>query len=382
MTIRVLHVATVPATLHFMRGQTAYMAERGIELAFATSDGPERIAFAEEEGAPTHVVEMRRALSPAHDVGALARLVALVRRLRPDIVHAHTPKGGLLGTTAASLAGVPRRIYQLHGLRYVGAEGWRRRLLSETERASCAMATEVIAVSHSIRRTIAADGLCPRDKMQVLANGSAQGVDATGTFDPALLPPGAREAFRSEHGLRPDDWVVLFVGRLARDKGIGELLAAWEIVRRRVPRARLCVVGPIEDVEPALLADARARPETIQLVGPLQDVERAYAAADVMVLPTYREGFSTVLLEAAAMGLPRVASEVDGCVDAIEPGRTGTLVPAHTVEPLARALLRYHDEPDLARAHGEAARQDVVRRFRPADVWRELAALYLSAARP
>ena len=379
MRLRVLHVATVPATLRFLRGQAAFMAEHGIELRFVTSEGAERHAFAAEQGVVTHAVQMRRALSPGHDLGALARLVALVRREDPDIVHAHTPKAGLLGMMAASLARVPRRIYTLHGLRYVGARGWRRRLLASTERAACALATDVVAVSSSIRRTIASDGLCPLDKTRVLAHGSAQGVDAAGCFDPARLPAGTREAFRAAHGLAPDSWVVLFVGRLARDKGIGELLAAWEIVRRRVPAARLCLVGPVEDVDPALLADAGARAETVRLVGPIEDVERAYAAADVLVLPSYREGFSTVLLEAAAMQLPRVATSVDGCTDAIEPGRTGTLVPPRTVEPLARALLRYRDEPRRAREHGEAARRDVVQRFRPVDVWRELAALYLSA---
>ncbi|MCA9653404.1 MAG: glycosyltransferase family 4 protein [Myxococcales bacterium] len=375
MTIRVLHVTTVPMTLRFLRGHAAFMAEHGIELQFVTSDGPERLAFAEQEGVVTHAVEMRRAISPAHDLVALSRLVGVVRRVAPDIVHSHTPKGGLLGTMAGRIARVPRRIYHLHGLRYASEQGWRRRLLMETERSACAMATEVISVSHSVRRSIAADGLCPFDKLRVLAHGSG-GVDSGGTFDPARVPADARAELRAAHGLSEDDWVVLFVGRLAKDKGIRELLAAWEIVERRAPRARLLVVGPVEDVDPELLAAARARPQTITLVGPHRQVERAYAASDVLVLPTYREGFSTVLLEAAAMRLPRVASAVDGCTDAIDHGRSGLLVPPREAEPLAEALLRYHDHPELAAAHAEVARRDVVERFQPVEVLRELAALY------
>ena len=146
MTIRVLHVTTVPMTLRFLRGHAAFMAEHGIELQFVTSDGPERLAFAEQEGVVTHAVEMRRAISPAHDLVALSRLVGVVRRVAPDIVHSHTPKGGLLGTMAGRIARVPRRIYHLHGLRYASQQGWRRRLLMETERSACAMATEVISV--------------------------------------------------------------------------------------------------------------------------------------------------------------------------------------------------------------------------------------------
>lgn len=379
--LRVLQVTTVPATLGFFRGQAAFMAEHGIELRFVCSDGPERVAFEAEEGVVTHAIEMRRAISPRSDVRALRELVRLVRRVGPHVMHAHTPKGGLLGTAAATLARVPRRVYTVHGLRYTGAGGWQRRLLAEAERATCAMATDVVAISHSVRRRLSADGLCAFDRTRVLAHGSV-GVDALGRFDPARLPAGAGESFRAEHDLRPEDWVVLFVGRVTRDKGIRELLAAWEIVARRVPRARLCIVGPTEDVEPELLERMRRGSASIRRVGPVRRIERAYAAADVLVLPSYREGFSTVLLEAAAMRVPRVASAVDGCTDAIEDGRTGRLVPPRAVEPLAEALARVHEEPDLAARWAEQARRVVVERYQPTDIWRELAALYLRPRRP
>ena len=376
MTIRVLHVTTVPMTLRFLRGQAGFLRTRGIELEFASSGGPELTRFSTDAGVPAHPVEMRRAISPGPDLVALAKLVAVIRRVKPDIVHAHTPKGGLLGTTAASLAGVKARIYHLRGLRYEGDEGWRRRLLCEAERSTCSMATQVISVSHSIRKRIVADGLCPSSKIRVLANGSGQGVDSLGVFNPERVSSTARSEFRKTHGLTDRDWVALFVGRLANDKGIRELLAAWRIVVERAPRARLCIVGPVEDVDPSVLRSAERLSETVRLAGPHRNIEQVYPAADVLVLPTYREGFSNVLLEAAAMGVPRIASAVDGCTDAVEDGQTGALVPPRDAAALAAAILHYYEDPTTATRHAEAARADVVARFQPQAIWHALADLY------
>jgi glycosyltransferase involved in cell wall biosynthesis len=376
--VRLVHVFTVGDSLMFVRGQVGWMRERGIETSVVTSPGPLLDEFAAREGVPAAGVEMPRSVTPLRDLGALRRLVAVLRRVRPHIVHAHTPKGGLLGMAAARLAGVPVRVYHMRGLPMLSATGARRRLLRATERASCALAQRVICVSRSVRDVAVAEGIVPAGKVRVLLGGSGNGVDARGRFDGDADGAEARAALRAELGIPADAFVVGFVGRLVADKGVVELAEAWARVREALPGAHLLAVGPWEPQDPVpgavrerLEADPRAH-----LPGRRPDVPALYRAMDVVALPTYREGFPNVLLEAAAMRLPAVATAVPGCVDALVDGVTGTLVPARDAGALADALLRYARDPELARRHGAQGRERVLREFAQERLWEELLAEY------
>jgi len=373
---RLVHVMTVGESLRFLGGQTRFMQARGIEVHAVTSPGPELEAFGVREGVPTHAVEMPRRIAPLQDLVALWRLYRLLRRLRPHVVHAHTPKGGLLGTLAAWLARVPVRIYHMRGLPLVTATGWRRTLLGATEMVACRFAHQVLCVSHSIRDVAVAERLCAPDKIKVLRGGSGNGVDAEGIFTPASHGPVHRDGTRARLGIPAEALVVGFVGRLVRDKGIVELAEAWRLVRESHPEAHLLAVGPQEPrdpVPPATLAflgaDAR-----VHLVGAAAAAPML-AAMDVLALPTYREGFPNVLLEASAMELPVVATQVAGCTDAVH-ATTGTLVPPRDAAALAAAIRRYLDDPALRRAHGTAGRARVMRDFRQQDIWAAIHAEY------
>jgi glycosyltransferase involved in cell wall biosynthesis len=373
---------TVPVSLTFLSGQASYVRSRGFSVHAITSPGPELAAFAEREGAQAHAIPMPRAITPLQDLAAVYRLWRLLRRIDAPIVHAHTPKGGLLGMIAATLARTPVRIYHVRGLPFVTERGLRRRLLRLTERISCGLAHQVFAVSDSMRSILVVDGLCPPDKIKVLLGGSGNGVDATGKFTPA--PPAVRSAARGSLGIPGDAPVVGFVGRLARDKGVAELAAAWRTLRERDPDLHLLIVG-WNELEPSLaplLAALEADPR-VHVTGPRGDTPQLYAAMDVIALPTYREGFPNVALEAAAMKLPIVATAVPGCVDAVQDGVTGTLVPARDGDALAAALQRYLSDPRLRAAHGEAARRRVLADFRREAIWQALVAEYdrLAAAR-
>ncbi len=375
---RLLHITTVSETLGFLIGQVGYLRAQGFEVHALSSPGEWLGTFAARERVPVHAVELLRRITPLQDLRALSRIRRVLRRLRPVIVHGHTPKGGLLGMIAATLERVPVRVYHLHGLPLMTATGMRRQLLTWTERVSCRLAHQVFCVSHSLREVAIAEGLCPADKIKVLLGGSINGVDAVGRFNPGRLPEGTRAAIRARYGIPTEATVVGFVGRIVRDKGMVELAAAWRALRERFPQLHLFLVGPFEpqDPVPAEVTALFHSDPRIHLAGVCWETPPLYAAMDFMVLPTYREGFPVVPLEAAAMGLPTIATRIPGCIDAIEDRRTGLLVPPRDAAALAEALAVYLREPKLWHRHGRAARERVLRDFRQEALWEALAAEY------
>ena len=368
---------TAPEALLFLRGQAGFMRARGIETQVISSPGEGLARFGADEGVETAAVPMARRITPLADLQALFRLVREFRRRRPVIVHAHTPKGGLLGMIAACLVRVPVRIYHISGLPFVTASGSRRFLLRATEQVSCALAHRVLCVSRSVREVAVAEHVCAPGKISVLLGGSINGVDAQQRFNPARHGD-ARQATRSRLGIPPEAIVVGFVGRLVRDKGIAELARMFQLLRDELPRLHLLLVGPFEPQDPVdpLVRQQLADDPRVHHAGLDWNTPPYYAAIDLFALPTWREGFGVVLIEAAAMGLPVVATRVPGCVDAVEDGVTGLLVPPRDPEALAAAVRRYLGDPALARRHGEAGRARVLRDFQQEKMWAALETFY------
>jgi len=375
-----MHVMTVPASFHFLRGQIRFMRDRGFDLRAIASPGDAHDWFRGEEGIETQQLAMSRSLTPVRDLVALLRLVAAFRRWRPDIVHAHTPKGGLLGMIAAFVTGVPVRIYHLRGLPLLTARGPRRAVLVIAERISCALAHRVISVSPSLRRAALDDGLCPPEKIVTLLGGSGNGVDAEVAFGPAPGDLQERESVRRRYGIPSDALVVGFVGRLVRDKGLAELSAAWATLRQRFPDAHLLLVGGAEPelaLPPVVLRQLQAD-DRVHLTGAVAGVRALYTAMDVLTLPSYREGFPNVILEASAMALPVVTTTATGCVDAVAEGETGLTVPAGDSGALADAITRYLRDPALRATHGASGRARVQREFHRPAVWQALLEEYMT----
>ncbi len=377
--ITLVHITTVPESLMFVEGQVGYMKARGFDIVGLSSPGEWLTRFAEREGVPVYAVEMPRRITPWHDILAVLKLIWVLRRIRPQIVHAHTPKGGLLGMLGAWLSRVPVRLYHMHGLPYLTATGWRRRLLMWSEYLSCRFAHRVICVSASVRAVAVDAGLCSADKIRVLLQGSCNGVDAAVRFNPFLHAAELRTATRRKYDIPCETMVVGFVGRLVRSKGIVELADAWATLRQEFPRVHLLLVGPAEsgDPVPAEVERRLHHDPRVHLVGEEWDIPPVYAAMDLLVLPTYREGFPIVLLEAAAMKLAIVATSVPGCIDAVQDGVTGTLIPPYAPQQLAEAMRRYLNDPDLRHRHGEAARERVLRDFSDQDIWEAVYEEYL-----
>lgn len=376
--VRLVHVTTAPQTLWFLQGQIGYLKARGVDVWALSSPGELLDRFGEREGIPVGELAMARRITPVRDLATTVRLWRWLRNVRPDIVDAHTPKGGLLGMLGAWLARVPVRIYHMHGLPFTTATGLRRRLLRGAERVSCLLAHQVLCVSASLRDAAVQEGLCSPDKMAVIGHGSINGVAAETSFNPARVGVAARSAARGAHGIPLDAEVIGFVGRVVRDKGLIELVEAWRTLRAERPALHLLVVGTLEPqdplpphVEQLMRSDPR-----VHLIGFHWDTPSLYSAMDVAVLPTYREGFGLVAVEAAAMELPVVATSVPGCVDAVRDGVTGTLVPARDAAALADAIRRYLLDPGLRHRHGSAGRERILRDFRQEEIWEQMYAEY------
>jgi lipopolysaccharide/colanic/teichoic acid biosynthesis glycosyltransferase/glycosyltransferase involved in cell wall biosynthesis len=370
----VVHVTTVPGTLGFLKGQIGHLKSKGSVVWAVATPGPALEAFGERMEIQVRGVPMARRITPFADLGAVVRLWRLFRRLRPDVVHGHTPKGGLLAMIAAALAGVPVRFYTVHGLPLETATGWKRALLTWTERVSCFLAHRVHPVSESLSRVVLRERICSPARLFHMGPGTIDGVDAERRFAPGPESDLAALALRARLAIPDDAPVVGFVGRLVRDKGVHDLVEAWKLLRTEVPGVHMIVAGGFEPQDPVGEDAARTLREDprIHLLGHVDSMAGVYAAMDVLALPTYREGFPQTPLEAAAMEVPVVATRVTGCVDAVVHGVTGTLVPTRFPRALATALASYLQNPDLRRLHGAAARRRVLEKFRPQEFWSAL----------
>lgn len=331
----------------------------GFRVLLVSSPGELLDSTAAGAGVERIALPMRRCIAPLSDLIALLRLVWLLGDRRPDLVEFSTPKAGLLGSLAALLRGVPRRVYMLRGLKLERSRGFKRKVLLAAERLACACADVVLCNSESLRSEALALRLAPEDKLLVLGEGSSNGVDVE-RFSPG--PSTVRETF----GIPRDAPLVGYVGRLTRDKGLPELVEAFDLILRAEPSARLLLTGWFDAAEDALDPALRKRilnHPRIYCTGFVGSTAPYYRAMDVLVLPTWREGFPNAVLEAAATGIPVVTTESTGARDSIVPEVTGLLIPPGYPGAIYEAVLKLLRDPERRHRMGRAARAWVVEHY-------------------
>jgi glycosyltransferase involved in cell wall biosynthesis len=372
-----IHVTTVPQTLNFFNGQVDYLTQSGFTVYLVSSPKSEPVNNADNSSRLLAGIPMNRAISPFSDIVALFKLWSLFRNIRPDIVHAHTPKAGLLGTIGARLAGVRVVFVSLFGLPQMTRSGWVQRLLNFTTWLSCSLADRVWCDSFSMREYVVQQKLCQRNKIVVFGRGSVNGIDAVQQFNRAKYSAESQELRRNL--CIPFGATVLgYIGRVVKDKGMHELVGAWKNLAGRHADMHLLIVGPFEENDP-LSAEDKLFMESdprIHLVGPQRVVAPFFSMMDIFIMPSYREGFGVTNIEASAMELPVVSTLIPGCIDSVQDGVTGTLVPVRDIEALKSAIEIYIDDVQLRKEHGKNGRERVLRDFQPEVIWKELSKEY------
>jgi len=350
---------THPQTCLTLTGRLRALRNAGFRVTLISSPGELLDRTATREGVEAIGLPIEREIAPLADLVSLLRLCWVLWRLKPDLAEFSTPKAGLLGSLAARLVGVPARVYMLRGLKLETSKGIKRTILLAAERTSSRLAHVVLCNSESMRSEALSLGIAPAAKLHLLGSGSSNGVNVE------RFSPGS-STVRNDLNIPKEAKVVGFVGRLTRDKGVPELIEAFDTIAKKEPDAHLLLVGWFDAAEDALDDWTRARIQShprIHCTGFVADTAPYYRAMDLMVLPSWREGFPNAVLEAAATGLPVITTECTGSRDSVVPEVTGQLIPPGYPEAISEAVLKLLGDPVRRWSMGQAARVWVCAHF-------------------
>lgn len=377
--MNILHVVNISFVIpYFLGKQLNWFVEKGHKEYIVCSPSGEMEEFSKRYSFEYKPIEVLRKISIGKDLKAVWSTYRYIKEVKADVVTGHTPKGGLVAMLAAWMARVPIRIYLRHGLVYETSTGLKRSLLVNIDRLASRLATKIVCVSPSVARRSVEDGLNPEWKQTVLAHGTCNGIDIE-RFSKATVSEERTIALKQKLGINDGDFVVGFAGRLVRDKGIIELVRAYQEIRKEHQNVRLMLVGMLEirDALPEDVVKTIREDESIISTGYVgyDTIEQYYALMDVFVLPSYREGFPTSVLEASAMEIPVITTRATGCCDSIVDGETGYFV-GHDAKELEAAIMKLYNSVELRGKMGMAGRMMVVENFRNEKVWKEIEKLY------
>ena len=376
---KLIRITTVPLSLKvLLKGQLRFMASNGFDVKGVSSEGEELREVHENEGIAVEAITMSRKITPFQDLKSLWEMWNFLRKEKPQIVHTHTPKAGIIGMLAARLAGVPHRLHTVAGLPLMEAIGTKRKILNFVEKLTYSSATRVYPNSKGLYDFILQNNFTQSNKLKIIANGSSNGID-TAFFSPDQVTEIERVTLREKLNIQPDDFVFVFVGRIVSDKGINELIKAFselQAVENNEPTGiKLLLVGGLEnDLDPLnseTLAEINQNKDIIS-VGFQQDVRSFFAIADALVFPSYREGFPNVVMQAGAMGLPSIVSDINGCNEIIIEGENGLIIPPKNVEKLKEKMLTLAKDKNLYTKLKGNSRRMIENRYEQSVVWNAL----------
>ncbi|MBF6640007.1 glycosyltransferase family 4 protein [Flavobacterium sp. J49] len=375
---KLIRITTVPLSLDkLLGGQLQFMNSfYKVVAVSAEKEYLERVGI--KEGVRTFPLEMTRKITPFQDLMAVIKLFLFLRKEKPLIVHTHTPKAGIIGMLASVLAGVPHRFHTVAGMPLLEATGAKRKMLDFVEKLTYSCATKVYPNSYGLADIILKNNYCTIEKVKVLANGSSNGID-TSYFNPELFDKVQRTNLKQDLNIAEGDFVFVFVGRLVADKGVNELVMAFEQLSAEHKKVKLLLVGDYEahldPLSPETLAIIQTN-KAIVSVGFQSDVRPYLSISDVLAFPSYREGFPNVVMQAGAMGLPSIVSNINGCNEIIVEGENGTIIPVKNTPAIIEKMELLLSDANYFKKLQSNAREMIVSRYEQKLVWEAILAEY------
>ena len=358
--MKIIRTSTIPTSLNvFCRGLFQELKEDGYDLVAVSSPGPALDELEKRENVRAYRVPMQRHISPLKDLKSLWQLIRVFHKEKPEMVHSITPKAGLLSMMAAWICRVPVRLHTFTGLVFPTSTGFKQKLLIFTDRVTCVCATHIMPEGDGVKNDLINYQITSKP-LKVLGYGNIRGINLK-YFDRTVEVEKEAEKIR-----KTDITTFIFIGRLVRDKGINELVEAFAKINLQYPATRLIIVGReeknIDPLKPSTIEEIKRNP-AIEAVGQQSDVRPWLAASDVFVLSSYREGFPNVVIEAGAMNLPSIVTDINGAREIIINGRNGIIVPPRQTDTLRRAMELFVKDPGLAARLAAEARPLIASRY-------------------
>lgn len=378
--MKIIRTSTIPLSLNvLLKGQLKFLSEF-YDIVGISSEGQLLDEVKQREGIKTIEVNMERGISPLKDLTSLYKLYKVLKREKPVIVHSMTPKAGLLTMLSGKMAGVPIRIHTFTGLIFPTRKGMTQKLLISMDKLLCSAATHIYPEGEGVRKDLINYKITSKS-LKVIGNGNVNGIDLK-HFSPDQVTEEQKTLLKKELNIEEEDFVFVFVGRLVGDKGINELVKAFSLINKKENSQRyskLLLVGPLEQeldpLHPDTLEEIENNPDIIS-VGFQKDVRPYFAISDALAFPSYREGFPNVVMQAGAMELPSIVSDINGCNEIIIENQNGVIVPVKNSEKLGEAMERMKSDTDYYQKLKMNARPMIESRYEQSVIWDALLSEY------
>lgn len=372
--IKIIRTATVPISLDILlKGQLQFLSET-YEVIAVSGENEHLKNVKVREGVRTEAIEMQRNISPLKDLISLYNLFVFFKKEKPQIVHSITPKAGLLSMVAAYFAGVPIRIHTFTGLIFPTRTGVMQKILILMDKIVCRFATTIYPEGQGVKEDLQKYGITKKP-LKIILNGNVNGIDID-YFNPETVSEETKSKLRQKLGISPNDFVFVFIGRLVADKGINEAIMAFK--RFKNDEIKFLLVGPYEENDPLLetnLSEISSN-RNIITVGFQQDVRTYFGISDVLIFPSYREGFPNVVMQAGAMNLPSIVTDINGSREIIHEGKNGTILPVKNENALFLAMKKIYEDQNYREELQKNSRHMIVSRYQQNKVWQAIQGEY------
>jgi len=375
---KLVRITTVPISLEKLLENQLRFMNNYYEVIAISSDEEQLKKIGENQNTRTFSTHLTRKITPLQDLKAVWELYRFFKKEKPYIVHSHTPKAGIVGMLAAKLAGVPNRLHTVAGLPLLEAKGNKRKLLDFVEKITYACATKVYPNSYGLKEIIVHEKFCNPNKLKVIANGSSNGINVD-FFNPNQISSAQKLELKNKLGIAENDFVFVFVGRIVSDKGINELVAAFNRLTAETVNLKLLLVGPFEhELDPLLPITQQIINQNPHIIttGYQNDVRSYFAISHCLVFPNYRDGFPNVVLQAGAMGLPSIVSNINGCNEIVIEGENGVVIPVKDTNAVYEMMKKIVLNIQFREKLRQNARSMIVSRYEQQVVWEAILGEY------